>query len=657
MAKLEMKWRILIPLFITLAIGVSVLNTVNAVRFGAFTRSFAHDEVLDVSERFAVQAKIPMLSTLYAAEGVSTLLAQQLELGTANQLATQETLTRIVRNNPQITSAYLFFDPTVFESIDERLASFPTFFQATNVGAIEYVEVSNADMLSAFALAQQQRHPIFADPTMRNGIVSVDAIIPIFIQTRVVGIVSAEMNFIDMARDLQQVSSSTVQDGYITMISPNGTNVIHKDASVIGQNAFALNQGPIADLLHHVIDSGEAGSIQAPSAYLNGALADIFSVPIQLADNMEPWLINTIIPNSVIEAPIRASLIGAITFGVTASLLSLLILYIIVHGANKNLARINDRLNHAAEAVLLASGQIAASSDILAQGSVEQAASIEETSATMNMMSSMVQSTSGSTEEVALLANEAAMAAVFGLERVQHLAASMLELERSSEEIAKIISVITNISFQTNILALNANVEAARVGEAGKGFAVVADEVRSLAERSSEAARDTSAIIERNLQLSRNGVQSSTIISNALREISSKNNEVNALVAQVSDASREHLDGIGQMHYALSQMEDITQSNAAVAEENSAAAFELEAQAHELGRVQHTLDVILHGKETSSSDASYPSAASMPPPTQKPSAMRPARAVPNRRRPNSLAPAQPRERYERLVAPDDDIPE
>ena len=655
MAKLEMKWRIIIPLAITLLIGVSVLNGVSAVRFGAFTRGFAHDEVMDVSERFAVQAKIPMLSTLYAAEGVSTLLAQQLELGTANPQATQETLTRIVRNNPQITSAYLYFDPSVFESLDERLITFPTFFQTSNVDAWD---VSNSDMLSAYALAQKQGHPLFADPTVRNGMVTVNAIIPIVIQTRIVGIVSAEMNFADIARELQQVSSNTIQDGYITMISPNGTNVIHQDASVVGQNAFILNQGSIADLFHHVIDTNEAGSIQAPSAYLGGAMASIFSVPIQLSDDIEPWLINTVIPKDVIEAPIRAALIGSISFGAVTFLLSLAILYFIVHAANNNLARINDRLNDAAGAVLLASGHIAASSDVLAQGSVEQAASIEETSATMNMMSSMVQSTSSSTEEVALLANEAAMAAVFGLERVQHLAASMLELERSSEEIAKIISVITNISFQTNILALNANVEAARVGEAGKGFAVVADEVRSLAERSSEAARDTSAIIERNLQLSRNGVQSSSIISNALREISSKNNEVNALVAQVSEVSRAHMDGIGQMHFALSQMEDITQSNAAVAEENSAAAFELEAQANELGRVQHTLDTILHGKSSTSSETRLPTAARMQPATRQSVAPRAQRAMENRRRSNaSLAPVQHRRQHERLVAPDDDIPE
>ena len=177
------------------------------------------------------------------------------------------------------------------------------------------------------------------------------------------------------------------------------------------------------------------------------------------------------------------------------------------------------------------------------------------------------------------LAKEAREAADKGVGDMQTMAAAMDAIKVSSDDIAKIIKTIDEIAFQTNILALNAAVEAARAGEAGMGFAVVADEVRNLAQRSAQAAKETAGKIEGAITKTGQGVEISAKVAAALTEIVSKVRQVDDLVTEVSGASREQTEGITQINTAVSQMDRVTQSNAATAEESAAAAEELNAQA------------------------------------------------------------------------------
>jgi methyl-accepting chemotaxis protein len=157
--------------------------------------------------------------------------------------------------------------------------------------------------------------------------------------------------------------------------------------------------------------------------------------------------------------------------------------------------------------------------------------------------------------------------------------AAMSAIKTSSDDIAKIIKTIDEIAFQTNILALNAAVEAARAGEAGMGFAVVADEVRNLAQRSAQAARETTAKIEGAIARTAQGVQISQKVATALDDIVIKARQVDELVAEVSTASNEQIRGITQINSAVAQMDQVTQGNSTSAEESAAAAQELNAQA------------------------------------------------------------------------------
>ena len=166
-----------------------------------------------------------------------------------------------------------------------------------------------------------------------------------------------------------------------------------------------------------------------------------------------------------------------------------------------------------------------------------------------------------------------------GYEYIQKLLVSMEEITLSSKEIANIIKTIDEIAFQTNLLALNAAVEAARAGEHGLGFAVVADEVRNLAGKSANAAKETATIIDNSLAQVDKGNQIASQTNKAFEEILNKVNKSSSLISEISDASKEQTEGMGQINKAMGQIDQVTQSVASTSEESAAAAEELNAQA------------------------------------------------------------------------------
>ncbi len=283
-----------------------------------------------------------------------------------------------------------------------------------------------------------------------------------------------------------------------------------------------------------------------------------------------------------------------------AVVLGILLAFFITRGITKPLNRIIASLNEGADQVNDAANQVSSSSQQQAAGSSEQAASLEETSSALEEMAAMTRTNAENAKQANELSGQARAAAETGDRTMEQLNSAMSAINESSGQISKIIKVIEEIAFQTNLLALNAAVEAARAGEHGKGFAVVADEVRNLALRAAEAARETTGLIEESVDRAKEGTVVANDVGSALGAIVDDVTKVTCLIEGIATASVEQAQGVEQVNVAVSDMDQVTQSNAAGAEESAAAAEELSAQASAVKRIVQELAVLVSGAQGSS---------------------------------------------------------
>jgi methyl-accepting chemotaxis protein len=235
------------------------------------------------------------------------------------------------------------------------------------------------------------------------------------------------------------------------------------------------------------------------------------------------------------------------------------------------------------------SASVALAADEISQGNTElssrteqQAAALQETAASMEQLTATVKSNASGARETASSARETARLTHAGETDVKRMADTMQAISMSATKIRDITSVIESIAFQTNILALNAAVEAARAGEEGRGFAVVAGEVRTLAQRSASAARDIKLLIEEAVTQVESGVTVASSTGDSIMKIVGMVNELAVSMDTISLASSEQMQGISQVSVAVTEMDSVTQNNAALVEESSSASQSLSEQAHAL---------------------------------------------------------------------------
>lgn len=247
-----------------------------------------------------------------------------------------------------------------------------------------------------------------------------------------------------------------------------------------------------------------------------------------------------------------------------------------------SLNEILTQVNIAVDQVSTGSDQVSQASQSLSQGATEQASSLEEISSSTNEVNGQSRQNAENATEANAIARKAAEDAAKGNEQMKNLMVAMDGINKSSEEIKKVVKVIDDIAFQINLLALNANVEAARAGKYGKGFAVVAEEVRNLAVRSADAVKETTGMVEESIRNIEMGTRSANETAKQLEDIVIGASKVADFLGEIALASKEQAQAIEQITGGLDQIDQVTQANTASAEESASASEELASQAQQL---------------------------------------------------------------------------
>lgn len=335
-----------------------------------------------------------------------------------------------------------------------------------------------------------------------------------------------------------------------------------------------------------VAKSGKVIWIQANYSPIRDALGNIYKVVKYATDitaqvEAEQQLTATVDQvNEAIEAATQNDLTQRVsTDGKQGSLLAL------CQGVNTLLITMTDvitQIKSASDAVYTGAREISNGNTDLSRRTEQQASSLEETASSMEQMTSTVRQNSDSAKQATGLASNAVTVASEGGKLIDEVVATMASINESSQKIADIIGMIDGIAFQTNILALNAAVEAARAGEQGRGFAVVASEVRTLAQRSANAAKDIKVLISESGAKISTGNELVSKSGETMKDIVSAIKKVSAIMSDIAAASIEQTTGLDEIGKAVTQMDEMTQQNAALVEEAAAASESLLTQADQL---------------------------------------------------------------------------
>lgn len=295
---------------------------------------------------------------------------------------------------------------------------------------------------------------------------------------------------------------------------------------------------------------------------------------------------------------------NADAFVATASLITFLVINILgfalSHFLFKPLHKAIDDLKMESDETAAASVQVEAASSELAEASLEESASIQETAATLEETSSMIQQNSINTQEAAQITKQTMQLSEKSYSEMQQLLDYMEKLKISSNKIEKIMKLIENIAFQTNILSLNASVEAAKVGNEGNSFAVVASAIRDLAQKSDIQSKETEDIIKENIKLVNEGLNFAKDVEDSLSEIDSESKRISKLMEEIAQASTEQSRGVDEIHKAIVQMETVAHSNAHCADECASAAKSLSSQTFCVKGIINDLNLLIKGSNNKS---------------------------------------------------------
>ncbi|MDP0500040.1 MAG: methyl-accepting chemotaxis protein [Verrucomicrobiota bacterium JB022] len=522
------------------------------------------------------------------------------------QLSREEvvaTLARILEGNSELLATWVCFEPNAFDGQDEAFREVAPYHDSTGrfvpyvfradgkISAEPLIDYTVEGAGDYYLKPLHEERQVVIEPYMYavggKEVFITSVCLPIHVDGKAVGVAGVDLNLSDISAQAAKLKPMDV--GQVMMATPSGNLVGHPDFSKVGTPLDAAS----ADGVMARVSDGERVFL---TTELDGEPQIGVFMPLKLRGQPELWAMGVTIPSGVVLAEANRTLYWSVGIAIACILVLAGITTVIIASTVRGISRISSSLRAAASEVNSASHQVSAVGERQAESASEMAASLTQTSSSVEEFASMTRQNSDNASSAAHLMDDALKTLNNAGQNIVQLTTSMGEIKDASNQTQKIIKTIDEIAFQTNILALNAAVEAARAGEAGAGFAVVADEVRSLAQRASEASRSTSGLIEDAANKSQLGSRLVEAVSGDFDRIRQHVNEVGGLIGGIASASTEQARGADEINRAVAQASEATQSTAAVAEESSAAAHELQAQAASMRENIEALTLMILGR-------------------------------------------------------------
>jgi methyl-accepting chemotaxis protein len=616
---------------LALLIGLQVRQVSN------YSRKEAYSKGEEIAVRYASQISVELNEAMLVAQTV-VLAFEGMKIAFVDDRSLYNSiLRRLLDANTDFLSAWTCWEPDALDGRDKDYKNknghdasgrfIPLFYRdKSEVQLGKLVDYDKSGAGDFYQLAKNTSQEVILEPQKRTigdeDIFLTTVAVPVHSESEVIGAVGIDIPM----KNLQQIIEGIhpFETGYVRILSWSGVTVAHPDLAQIGS----------VEPEQSIKDGIQAGSVQTRTSYDSQLGTDVYEifVPIKVGQSSTPWALAVSLPMDKILAEANTIMFRSIGLSVLGLLLVSVIVIWLARSITRPLGLLSNSLAEINDKFSEASAQMVAASHAVAEGSSEQAASLEQTSSSLEEMAIMIKQNADNALVAKETVGQTCHSADAGASRVETLLTSMTSIEEASQDITKIIKTIEEIAFQTNLLALNAAVEAARAGEAGLGFAVVAEEVRHLAQRCSVAAKETAEKIDASVQKSQQGAQISADVAKSFEEIQTKVREVEHLVGQIATASSEQSQGIVQINLAVAQIDKVTQSNATSAEESASTAINLKSQAGTLQGAVISLQLLVRGTNQTPTphlttrsplDLRQPNVAALPPRTPPVNASRP----------------------------------
>ena len=591
---MSLKWKITLPICTVFAIGLFAICGLITYRITKETVQSTERIIEEAAFRHGNSIKVEMES---AREGIRVLasMISSISIIHVDRVMVLGVMQKVLHETPNLFGIWVGFEPkpydekgvlSIFQMPDDTPfgRSIPHINELDGVPSATPLDLSESTMAGRlYAATLRTKVATLSTPYLTKvgdkSVYAVSITVPIIQDDKAVGVVGANLLLDSIVSELRKVR--ILETGSAILIEHMGNIIYHRREELWGQPLGQSAPEGVAHTISAVVNDRQSRMVRSTSSITHNEFLYVVS-PISLKGIDNPWLMIIAIPVSEIMTPVYSAIIAIAILGISILAAAISILYFLINRISRRLYDIIKNLEGASRYVYSSASQMAESSDELASGAAEQTELLEEASSSLHEMSRMTRQNADNSRKTDQALKYTEKLFDEGSRHMASMATAMSAIHHSSEQIRRIIKAIEDIAFQTNLLALNAAVEAARSGESGKGFAVVADEVRNLAQRSAQATRETTPLIEQTIKNVEAGVRVSNDLEKSFCSMQESTATINNLIGEIVSATNDQAQGTEQISEAVSRIDKVTQKNSGNAEESAGASKNLAGLVSEL---------------------------------------------------------------------------